>query len=106
MTDARLQLELHENKAELQRLKNRITAGTHAVQKDLSDAIRIALAVEETESFERFTESFFASFKGSLNAHSPRTPSREVQRRCGTADRAYAARNRHHQHSRTRDVTA
>jgi hypothetical protein len=36
MTDARLQAELVETKAELQRLKYRITAGTQAIHKDLS----------------------------------------------------------------------
>jgi hypothetical protein len=36
MTDTRLQAELHEAKAELQRLKDRIAAGTQAVLKDLS----------------------------------------------------------------------
>jgi hypothetical protein len=36
MTDVRLQTELRETKAELQRLKDRITAGTQAIHKDLS----------------------------------------------------------------------
>ena len=36
MTDVRLQAELVETKAELQRLKDKITAGTQAIHKDLS----------------------------------------------------------------------
>jgi hypothetical protein len=36
MTDARLQAELVETKAELQRLKDKITAGTQAIHKNLS----------------------------------------------------------------------
>jgi hypothetical protein len=36
MTDAQLQAELVETKAELQRIKDKITAGTQAIHKDLS----------------------------------------------------------------------
>jgi len=36
MTEARLLAELQETRAELQRLRERVAAGTHTVHKDLS----------------------------------------------------------------------
>ena len=100
MTDMRLQIELTETKAELQILKDRITAGTQAILEDFSlialipklGGLETGISLEEflstienTEKLEKFAESFFASFNTSLNAHSPRAPSREGQTPHSTA---------------------